>query len=317
MTERIKPDFDWGRARVVEALRQSRDVSHNIRHLGRLRPPPSREAVIEAIHGITTALFPAHYSQGPLVLETLDETVGDTLQRALGVLAEQVARSLPFSIHEPKEEVEFRAEAERIVTRFAGGLAGIRGLLVSDLRAAYAGDPAATGYSEILLVNPGLTATIHHRLAHLLHGLGAGFLARLISDIAHARTGIDIHPGAAIGGSFFIDHGTGVVIGETTVIGERVRIYQAVTLGARSFRTDGEGNLVKGEPRHPIVEDDVVIYAGATILGRVTVGRGSVIGGNVWLTHDVPPGSNIRQGRLRGEPKTLRDPDGDDDDSSG
>lgn len=293
--------LDWDREKVVDGLRESRDVLHNIRHLGRLRPPPSREALAEALHGITTALFPAHYGQQTLTLDTLDRFVGDTLERALQILAEQVRRSLPFAANVLRDENEVLHEARSIVRGFSDSLPDMRGLLVSDLRAAYAGDPAATGYSEILLVYPGLTAIIHHRIAHLLHGLGARFLARMISDIAHARTGIDIHPGARIGGSFFIDHGTGVVIGETAVIGERVRLYQAVTLGARSFRKDGTGALVKGEPRHPIIEDDVVIYAGATILGRVVIGRGSVIGGNVWLTHDVPPGSNVRQALPRAE----------------
>lgn len=146
---------------------------------------------------------------------------------------------------------------------------------------------------------------MHHRLAHALYRLGVPLLARFINEIAHSATGIDIHPGAQIGPSFFIDHGTGVVIGETAIIGERVRLYQAVTLGAKSFPSDGDGMLVKGNARHPLVEDDVVIYAGATILGRVTIGRGSVIGGNVWLTHSVPPGSSVAQGRVRESEKAT------------
>ena len=144
-----------------------------------------------------------------------------------------------------------------------------------------------------------MTAIIYYRIAHALHGLGAPLVARLISDIAHSLTGIDIHPAAEIGAHFFIDHGTGVVIGETTIIGKRVRLYQAVTLGAKRFTENEQGILVKGEPRHPIVEDDVVIYAGATILGRITIGRGSVIGGNVWLTQSVPPGSHVMQAQMR------------------
>jgi len=151
-----------------------------------------------------------------------------------------------------------------------------------------------------------MSAVIHYRLAHALHRLGARFLARQICEIAHSLTGIDIHPGAEIGGSFFIDHGTGVVIGETAIIGERVRLYQAVTLGARSFPADESGALIKGQPRHPIVEDDVVIYAGATVLGRITVGRGSTIGGSVWLTHSVKPGSNVTQAQLRNEERVDR-----------
>ncbi len=176
-------------------------------------------------------------------------------------------------------------------------------MLVQDLRAAFAGDPAAAGYPEILLGYPGMSAILHYRLAHALHELGAPLLARLVSEIAHSKTGVDIHPGARIGASFFIDHGTGVVIGATAVIGERVRIYQAVTLGARHFPADENGALVKGAPRHPVVEDDVTIYAGATILGRITIGRGSTIGGNVWLTEDVSPGSQVSQARTRSNGK--------------
>jgi len=289
----------WNLDEVVAALRLSRDVTHNIRHRGRLRPPPSREAIVNALTGFAAALFPAHYGQSGLTSETIDYFVGATLNTALTTLAEQVKRSLPFTLHEDRSEDDLDRDAQYITHAFAGELPAIRGLLVSDIQAAYHGDPAATGHSEILLVYPGLTAVIHYRIAHALHQLGATFLARLITDIAHSRTGIDIHPGAQIGGSFFIDHGTGVVIGETTVIGERVRLYQAVTLGARSFPADEQGALIKGNPRHPIIEDDVVIYAGATVLGRVTIGRGSSIGGNVWLTHDVPPGSTITQAHSR------------------
>jgi serine O-acetyltransferase len=155
---------------------------------------------------------------------------------------------------------------------------------------------------ESLIGYPGMTAIIHHRLAHLLHRLDARLVARLMAEIAHARTGIDIHPGATIGSGFFIDHGTGVVIGETAVIGDNVRIYQAVTLGARHFPTDDEGSVIKGDARHPTVEDDVVIYAGATILGRITIGHGSTIGGNVWLTKDVPPNSVVTQATARNTP---------------
>jgi len=289
----------WNLDEVVAALRLSRDVTHNIRHRGRLRPPPSREAIVNALTGFAAALFPAHYGQPGLTSETIDYFVGATLNTALTTLAEQVKRSLPFTLHEDRSEDDLHRDAQYITHAFAGELPAIRGLLVSDIQAAYHGDPAATGHSEILLVYPGLTAVIHYRIAHALHRLGATFLARLITDIAHSRTGIDIHPGAQIAGSFFIDHGTGVVIGETTVIGERVRLYQAVTLGARSFPADEQGALIKGNARHPIIEDDVVIYAGATVLGRVTIGRGSSIGGNVWLTHDVPPGSTITQAHSR------------------
>lgn len=304
----------WDLDAVVAGLRRSRDVTHNIRYSGELRPPPpSRASIIEALDGFKAALFPAHYGQPQLKPEAIDYYVGATLNAALTALFEQVRRSLPFTpakhhgLENPTTR-DFHDRALAITGELATSLPAIRGLLVSDLRAAYAGDPAATGYSEILLVYPGLTAVIHYRLAHALHGLGASFLARLIADIAHSKTGIDIHPAARIGPSFFIDHGTGVVIGETAIIGARVRLYQAVTLGARSFPTDENGASIKGSPRHPIIEDDVVIYAGATVLGRVTIGRGSIIGGNVWLTHGVPPGSHVTQAHNRRADRTAEPP---------
>jgi serine O-acetyltransferase len=185
------------------------------------------------------------------------------------------------------------------VRTFGGSLPAIRALLDTDVLAAYRGDPAARSVDEVLLCYPGVLAMIHHRIAHQLYVLGVPLLARLVAESAHAQTGIDIHPGARIGPGFFIDHGTGVVIGETAEIGRNVRVYQAVTLGAKRFATDEDGQLQKGGARHPIVEDEVVIYAGATILGRVTIGQGSAIGGNVWLTRSVPPGSRITQAQSR------------------
>jgi serine O-acetyltransferase len=171
--------------------------------------------------------------------------------------------------------------------------------LALDVRAAFDGDPAAANHDEVIFCYPGLLAITNYRLAHELHLLGVPIIPRMITELAHSATGIDIHPGARIGERFFIDHGTGVVIGETSVIGSRVRLYQGVTLGAKSFQVDGEGNAVRGVDRHPVVEDDVTIYSGATILGRVTIGHGSVIGGNVWLVHGVPPGSRITQAESR------------------
>jgi serine O-acetyltransferase len=170
-------------------------------------------------------------------------------------------------------------------------------LLIEDVQAAFQGDPAAQSPSETIFCYPGIYAITNHRIAHELYKLGVPVIPRIVSENAHTITGIDIHPGAKIGRSFFIDHGTGVVIGETAIIGNRVRIYQGVTLGAKSFPLDEKGNPVKGVDRHPIIEDDVVIYAGATILGRITVGARSVIGGNVWLTQSVPPDSSLSQGR--------------------
>ena len=171
----------------------------------------------------------------------------------------------------------------------------------TDVDAAYEGDPAANSGDEAILCYPGILAMTSYRLAHELYLLKVPLLPRIIAEHAHSITGIDIHPGATIDEKFFIDHGTGIVIGETCVIGRRVRIYQGVTLGAKSFPLDTDGNPVKGIPRHPIVEDDVIIYGGATILGRITIGKGSVIGGNVWLTHSVPAGSKVTQAKVREE----------------
>jgi len=288
----------WNLGAIVSELKFSREVSHNIRPKGILRQPPSREALGRILEDLSAALFPTHYGQSELGRENIDYFVGTTLNRALVSLVEQVHRSLLFS-GDLRTHDEIHRDASALVSDFAAELPSVRGKLVGDVRAAYKGDPAAATLYEILLSYPGTTAIIYHRLANLLYRRGAPLVARLISDIAHSKTAIDIHPGADIGPSFFIDHGTGVVIGETTIIGERVRIYQAVTLGARSFPTDSSGALVKGAARHPIIEDDVVIYAGATILGRVTIGRGSTIGGNVWLTRSVPPDSHISQAQNR------------------
>jgi len=292
------PSARWNLDAIVSELRFSREVSHNIRPKGALRQPPSREALSRVLVNLSAALFPTHYGQSELGRENIDYFVGSTLNSALVALVEQVHRSLLFSGDARSHDEVYHA-ASSIVRDFAGELPAIRGILVSDVRAAYQGDPAATNLYEILLGYPGTTAIIYHRLAHSLYVRGAPLVARLISDIAHSKTGIDIHPGAEIGPHFFIDHGTGVVIGETTIIGERVRIYQAVTLGARSFPADDSGLLIKGNARHPIIEDDVVIYAGATVLGRITIGRGSTIGGNVWLTRSVPPNSHISQAQTR------------------
>ncbi|NHZ88331.1 serine acetyltransferase [Massilia sp. CCM 8733] len=292
----------WNLGPVIEQLRVSREATHNIRHHGRVRELPSREALTVIVGGLSAALFPTHYGRPNLTDDSIDYFVGDTLTTTLNRLVEQVRRGLLFAA-EPEEasEEELVRKAAAITRDFASALPDIRALLVSDMQAALAGDPAATSVAEIMLCYPGTIAILYHRFAHRLHQLGVPFLARLVSDIGHSLTGIDIHPGARIGASFFIDHGTGVVIGETAIIGQRVRLYQAVTLGAKRFPADENGVLIKGVARHPIVEDDVVIYAGATILGRITIGAGSTIGGNVWLTDSVAPGSTVSQAQMRSD----------------
>jgi serine O-acetyltransferase len=213
----------------------------------------------------------------------------------------QVLRELNYISGDETSSDIVHEQATTIIHAFSKRLPNIRNLLDTDICAAYEGDPAAHNVDEVLVCYPGITAIMYYRLAHELHCLGTPLIARMISEIAHSTTGIEIHPGAQIGSSFFIDHGTGVVIGETTIIGKNVRLYQAVTLGAKSFPVDKNGALVKNIVRHPIVEDDVIIYANATLLGRITIGRGSTVGGNVWLTRSVPPGSSISQAQMRNE----------------
>lgn len=287
---------------IVGALGRARSsLIRRVGSDGRVLDLPSPCVIGEVVSGLTSALFPRRYGGASAATDGgLDFFVGNTLRRALEQLRTQVVRELAFTAALTEESL-FNAEetATNIVQEFADGLPATLDLLYSDIRAAYYGDPSAKSHDEVLLSFPGIRAVIHHRLAHALYRLDTPIIARIIAEAAHSATGIDIHPGAVIGRSFFIDHGTGVVIGETAVIGKRVRLYQAVTLGAKRFSVDESGALVKGQPRHPIVEDDVVVYAGATILGRVTIGRGSVIGGNVWLTRSVQPGSNIVQAQAR------------------
>ena len=289
--------FDVGPiVQTLQGIRQEwRESQKRSREPGG-REFPSRDALSQVVDSLKGALFPMRL--GPLELrqESEDFYVGHTLDSALHALLGQIRLELAYNARQQvRDDAAIAAEALAAAHSFASALPGIRRLLDSDVLAAYNGDPAARSVDEVLLCYPGVLAMIHHRLAHQLYLLGLPLLARIVAELAHAVTGIDIHPGARIGASFFIDHGTGVVIGETAVIGKQVRLYQAVTLGAKRFPTDLEGHLQKGLPRHPVVEDEVVIYAGATVLGRVTIGRGAVIGGNVWITHDVPPGGNVTQ----------------------
>lgn len=291
----------WGLRHVVTELRSARRAfdSSRGRQCGRT-PLPSREALVRVIQGLRAALFPAHFGPPDLNEDGVDFFVGHTLDRTLAALHEQVLRGLLFECGGCEKERCTQRAAE-VMHSFAAALPRVRALLETDIRAAYEGDPAATSPDEAIFCYPGITAIVHQRLAHVLYAEHVPLIPRILTEIAHADTGVDIHPGAQIGQSFFIDHGTGVVIGETAVIGERVRLFQGVTLGAKSFPLDEKGQPIKGIARHPIVEDDVVIYAGATILGRITIGRGSSIGGNVWLTRGVPPNSRVTQGQAKAD----------------
>ncbi len=290
--------IDWDLEPLIEGLREKR---RQWRH-ARQRDPhekgrefPSVEVLREVVQGLTEALFPMRLGPWDLQARSEDHFIGYTLDRTLTALHEQAMLELRCCAERYESIAERREDAARMVRQFSRQLPEIRGMLDLDVEAAFKGDPAARNMDEVLLCYPGVHAIIYHRLAHALFNLGLPLTARIIAEISHSDTGIDIHPGATIGESFFIDHGTGVVVGETCVIGANVRLYQAVTLGAKRFDRDEEGSLRKGYERHPVVEDNVVIYAGATLLGRITIGKGTVIGGNVWLTHSIPAGSVITQ----------------------
>ena len=280
---------------VVEALRGARRRWRDEhRRGGDGRELPSRELLAAMVQDLSGALFPMRLGPPTLRPDSEDFYVGHTIGKAMSCLRQQVAQELRHDARQRGDD-EVTRDPIDIVTQFLRTLPAVRELLDSDVLAAYQGDPAARSVDEVLICYPGLRALISHRLAHELYLLDLPLIARVVAELAHAETGIDIHPGATIGPGCFIDHGTGVVIGETAILGKGVRLYQNVTLGAKSFPTDGDGHLVKGQPRHPIVEDDVVIYAGATVLGRVTIGKGAVIGGNVWVTRSVEPGSLVTQ----------------------
>ena len=259
---------------------------------------PSRASIRSIIEDIISVLYPRHFGPTDLASAGIAEYQRSTLIASLARLQRQIRFELQLVTHaEDIINLDIGRRAYEIANQLAEALPNIRQSLDKDIRAAFDGDPAAKSYDEIVFCYPGVAAIMRYRIAHQLYNSGVPIIARIIADIAHAETAIDIHPAATIEEGFFIDHGTGVVIGETTVIGKNVRLYQSVTLGAKRFDVDEKGNLIKGKSRHPVIEDDVVIYAGATVLGRITIGKGSTIGGNIWLTHSVPPKSNVTQAK--------------------
>jgi serine O-acetyltransferase len=264
-------------------------------------PKPQKKEIIEILRMLQEVVYPGFFGHTVLYRANLNDHLGDVLFRIHLRLACEIEKALP-------DESRTSANAQDLATRFFETLPGIADLLAADVRAAFDGDPAATGFDEIILAYPGLKAVFTYRLAHALYDLGVPLIPRIMTEFAHLETGVDIHPGARIGGSFFIDHGSGTVIGETADIGDRVKLYQGVTLGAVSFPKNERGELIRGTKRHPTVMDDVVIYAGATILGGETViGNGCVIGGSVWLTASVPPGTRVTlpNDQLRVESRSL------------
>lgn len=265
---------------------------------------PSLQDLEEIVSRLKAVLFPGYFGTARVYTESLRCHLAANLDSIYRELAEQIRRGKCFACTDADSDCEnCGGNAHEKALAFMQKLPRIRELLALDAKAAYEGDPAATSPGETIFCYPSLLAMTHYRIAHELRLLEVPVIPRIISEMAHSRTGIDIHPGATIGEEFFIDHGTGVVIGETCVIGRGCRLYQGVTLGALSFPKDDDGMLVKGIPRHPILEDNVTVYAGATILGRVTIGAGAIIGGNVWLTRDVEPGAKVVQQTAK--PKTT------------
>jgi len=276
---------------IVASVREKEKIHHIERH-----DLPNRDEVIRILRELQSLLYPGFLRQR-LFFANVEFFVGDVVDSLFVRLSEEIGRAL---YHEDCTQChklvghDFRPQAEQITVEFFRRIPRIRALLEKEVQAAYDGDPAAKNFAEIVLCYPGFEAITTYRLAHELLLLGVPLIPRIMSEFIHHRSGIDIHPGATIGESFFIDHGTGVVIGETTIIGNNVKVYQGVTLGALSFPKDERGEIIRGRKRHPTIEDDVTIYANATILGgETTVGRGSVIGGNVWLTESVPPFTKV------------------------
>ncbi len=293
------------------AMRRLGDVSRRLCHSTSLdsvwhrtaqgMPMPSLTRLTEIMERLRVALFPGFFGTARVWRESIEYHVSANLDSIYRLLSEQICRGYCFACSPAETCADCDRRGKEAALMLIDALPGIRELLVGDAQAAYEGDPAATSPGETIFCYPSMRAIIHHRIAHVLYRNHVPLIPRIISEMAHSQTGIDIHPGARIAENFFIDHGTGVVIGETSVIGRHCRLYQGVTLGALSFPKNEDGTLTKGNLRHPILEDNVTVYSGATILGRVTVGEGAVIGGNVWVTTDVPPRTRLTQEKAHRE----------------
>lgn len=275
-------------------------------------PLPSGRALEEIVDLCRAILFPGFYGNSNLNSQTLEFHIGVGVERLCQLLSEQIMAGLCFcqDPKDPKDPNGLKApnaltaicpteRAQQLAAEFIVKLPELRRILASDVEAAYNGDPAATSRGEIISCYPVIKAISNYRIAHELYQQGVPLIPRIITEMAHSETGIDIHPEAQIGHHFTIDHGTGVVIGATCIIGNNVKLYQGVTLGAKSFPLDENGNPIKGIPRHPILEDNVIVYSNATILGRITIGRGTVIGGNLWVTESTKPGEHLVQAKKR------------------
>ena len=264
-------------------------------------PLPSGKVLHEIIELCRAILFPGFYGKSTVNHHTITYHIGVNIERLYNLLTEQIHAGLCFDAKETGDCAcdTKREKAIDLAGQFISRLPALREVLATDVEAAYNGDPAAESYGEIISCYPIIKALSNYRIAHELLLLGVPLIPRIITEMAHSETGIDIHPAARIGHHFTIDHGTGVVIGATCIIGNHVKLYQGVTLGAKSFPLDDDGHPIKGIPRHPILEDDVIVYSNATILGRITVGRGATVGGNIWVTEDVSAGARLVQKKYK------------------
>ena len=282
---------------VVDKLSQPQSYKGLYHHNPEGQALPSEQAVREFIASVRSTIFPGYYSSSSLHDSTITYHLGVAVERMHRVLAKQILYSLCFAEQEICKGESCNSEQEYKALNIAGAfisyLPELRRMLALDVEAAYQGDPAAESIGEIICCYPSLKAITYHRIAHKLYELQVPLLPRIISEIAHSETGIDIHPAARIGESFFIDHGTGVVIGATCIIGSRVKLYQGVTLGAKSFPKADDGSLIKGIERHPIIGDNVIVYSNTTLLGRINIGESARIGANMWITEDVPAGQSL------------------------
>jgi len=281
---------------ITDRIVETYDELGRINHLDHC-PLPNYDEIVASIHDLTEILFPGYRRRTGLHRGNITYYVGDMIDRLHDRLTNQIGRALRHeagATSDCHEDHDYEALGQAKTLQWLDQLPARREVLSTDVQAAYDGDPACKNLAEVIFCYPGLEAITIYRLAHLLYELQIPFIPRMMGEWAHSKTGIDIHPGATIGSHFFIDHGTGVVIGETCEIGEHVKVYQGVTLGALSFPTDNDGHLVRGHKRHPTIQDRVVIYANATILGgRTVIGNDAVIGSNVWLTTSVDPHTTV------------------------
>ena len=290
-------DFASVLTKAVDELSESKSYARLFHQHKDGNPLPSGETLQEIIELCRAVLFPGFFGHSSVSSRTINYHIGVNIERLFDLFTTQILAGLCFGSDEECTTCtdKQRNEASSLAAEFISSLPEIRAILATDVEAAYNGDPAAKSFGEVISCYPAIRAISNYRIAHKLLELGVPLIPRIITEMAHSETGIDIHPGAKIGSHFTIDHGTGVVIGETSIIGDYVKLYQGVTLGARSFPLDSNGLPIKGIPRHPILEDHVIVYSNATILGRVTIGHHAIIGGNIWVTEDIPAETHIIQ----------------------